>query len=668
MKKWFENCFRRNLVDIHIEDWSEEFLSRFSEDEYFDNLVTAKIQCAMIYLQSHIGYCYWPTESGHMHNALKGREDMIKRLIDRCRKNGIAVVGYYSLIYNNWAATSHPDWQMIRGEGFGGVETGTRYKFCCPNNLSYREFVLMQIEEISQFFSLDGMFYDMTFWPEVCHCEHCKKRWQEEGGGVIPMENWDDGKWNLFVKKRQEWIGEFAHLVTGRTKELMPHVTVEHNYAGVVAFDWMAGSTELINEACDYTGGDLYGDLYNHSFTCKYYLEITKNNPFEYMTCRVNNRLSQHTVTKSAHMLSHEVMLTAAHHGASLIIDAIDPAGTLDGRVYKRIGEVFSKQIPYEEWMSRGELIADAAAFFDTTAKHGREQVYSNRDCALNTVKTLIEEHIPVTVLSLGNLHNIGKYKLVFASDTAAMSEGTIDRLIEYVYNGGTLYFSGRANDRMLNTLLGAKFIKMSEETVTYATPLPQYEYIFGEFNQKYPLHCPYPQPLLEAGREGVLATLTLPYTLPSEPRFASIHSNPPGRATDYPSLMVRKYGKGKAIWSGAPIENESRSNYKEIIRNIIKHLACLSPTITADAPPRVEIVSFRGEGFALVSLVDLMGIEDSRAISGITVRIRTERPPKRVELLPQRKEIPFSYEGEYVSFCAQPLLCFDMYNIIETE
>ena len=74
---WYRNTYRRNLVDMHIEDWSDEFLSEFSPEKYVENLKLAKVQNAMIYFQSHAGHCYFPTKTGHMHRAFEGREDMI---------------------------------------------------------------------------------------------------------------------------------------------------------------------------------------------------------------------------------------------------------------------------------------------------------------------------------------------------------------------------------------------------------------------------------------------------------------------------------------------------------------------------------------------------------------------------------------------------------------
>lgn len=51
MDNLLKNRYRRNLVDMHIEDWSPEFLSKFSIDKYYDNIVRAKIQSSMVYLQ-----------------------------------------------------------------------------------------------------------------------------------------------------------------------------------------------------------------------------------------------------------------------------------------------------------------------------------------------------------------------------------------------------------------------------------------------------------------------------------------------------------------------------------------------------------------------------------------------------------------------------------------
>ena len=43
--KWYKDIYRRNLVDMHIADWSDEFLSKFNADDYYKNLEDAYYLC-----------------------------------------------------------------------------------------------------------------------------------------------------------------------------------------------------------------------------------------------------------------------------------------------------------------------------------------------------------------------------------------------------------------------------------------------------------------------------------------------------------------------------------------------------------------------------------------------------------------------------------------------
>nr|MBQ4320134.1 alpha-L-fucosidase [Clostridia bacterium] len=201
--KWYSKAYRRNLVDMHIDDWSGEFLSKFDPDDYAAQLKKAHIQAPMIYLQSHAGHCYWPTKTGHMHAAFDGNEDMIKKLLVNCRREGMFTVGYYSLIYNTVEEDKHPDRRLFGSEdGLSARQKGGRYGHCCPNNPEYLEFVKAQIAEMAEFFRddsgllLDGMFYDMTFWPVVCRCEHCKELYfKATGKREYPRQDWNDPDW-----------------------------------------------------------------------------------------------------------------------------------------------------------------------------------------------------------------------------------------------------------------------------------------------------------------------------------------------------------------------------------------------------------------------------------------------------------------------------------------
>ena len=128
MEKWCANNYRRHLLDMHLDDWNEKFLSEFDEYAYLENLKKAHIQCVTIQLQSHIGLCNFPTKVCREHNAFVKNQKIIN-LVNLCRENGIKVVGDYSLIHNNWAEENHPEWRMIKENGKSAVEDGGRHRF-----------------------------------------------------------------------------------------------------------------------------------------------------------------------------------------------------------------------------------------------------------------------------------------------------------------------------------------------------------------------------------------------------------------------------------------------------------------------------------------------------------------------------------------------------------
>ena len=666
---WYENSYRRHLLDMHIDDWDPAFLSEFSPEEYVKNLKAAKIQSAMIYLQSHVGLCNYPTKTGKIHNAFVGREDTFRRLIDMCRAEGIAVTGYYSLIYNNWAYDNYPEWRMVKAENVGkapekGAFRGSRYGLVCPNNPDYLKFTEAQIREMAEYADFDGMFYDMLFWPRMCHCEHCRARYLKETGEELPtVEDWSDEKWLLHMRKRREWMGEFANWVTDLTKSVMPGVSVEHNVAFSALPDGKTANAEEVISACDYVGGDLDRGVYGHSFTCKFYRSISKNQPFEHMFTRCLPGLSAHTQIKSPDIMKSAFFLTAAHHGATLLIDAIDPVGTMDARVYKQLGEVFSELIPYEPYY-KGEPIEDVGLYYSLKSKfnpNGEE--YTNYIGVTQALETMIENNILCGIT--GGYADLGKYKTIVAPCLTSEDDYDVDRLIKYVKDGGNLYFSGAGNKKLIEKFFGATANGRTNENVVYIAPTTAAQSEFEYFNEKYPLNFKGTAPVVEGiGEADVIATLTLPYTARHEPKFASIHSDPPGKPTNIPAIAAKRFGKGRVIWSALPIECQSLYDYRRIFINLLGSFSGLDRTLESDAADDIEITAFKTEDSILLNTVLMTRRHTARRVEDINVALKTDFTPLSVKKLPDGENIDFDFDGKRVNFKIKGLKIFEMIEI----
>ena len=200
-------------MDMHIDDWHETFLSKLDVDEYVDALVDAGVQAAMVKAKPHTGLCYWPCDTGRMHKGLKGW-DFFGSMVEKCHANGIAVIAYFTQIFDNWAYDNHPDWRLIAPDGMTFREyrgrdhfRNGRYGIVCPNNPDYRAYVKENLQELNRKYDFEGMFLDMTFWPEICVCPHCRKRWFEETGRELPRTiDWSDPAFREFAYARSVWM------------------------------------------------------------------------------------------------------------------------------------------------------------------------------------------------------------------------------------------------------------------------------------------------------------------------------------------------------------------------------------------------------------------------------------------------------------------------------
>ncbi len=709
MEKWYKKKFRRTLLDMHIPDWNDKFMKEFEPEEYFKALKEADINAPMIYIQAHTGLCYWPTKVGRMHKGFIGSEDKMKRLIDMCRQDGMSVIVYYSLVYNNEAVYQHPDWGMKSVDGGDCFQKGSRYGVCCPNNSDYRKFVKEQIQEFNDYFDFDGVFFDMPFWPMNCYCENCRKRWEEEVGGEMPyIVDWKDPAWRKLAEKRNEWMGKFAQFATDVIKGLRPDVSVEHQYGNSLRY-WRFGNNELISAASDYIGTDLYGGIEEQSFACKAWYNLTQNRPFQYMTSRCYPTLAEHTTTKSYDLLRLCVMLTYAHHGAPLLIDAIDPEGTFDERVYKLMGQINREAEQYEPYVTRGEMAYDVALYYDLNGKMNVELNGASVEDLENSefyepvkkvgfphyystfgaANALRKAHIPFGIINNWKLDLLNGPKVVVISDDPGMKKREIDAVRKYVKDGGSLYLSGHSAPEFVEEIFGVKWEGVTEENFTYLAPTKENGIMLGEFTRKYPLPMSEQATRVSGKPEGeILATLTLPWSIPTPQlvapmeyygrpiikddrvkKFGSIHSNPPGISTDIPGMLYGEYGKGRVIWSALPIEKAITPQHSKIFAHIIKVLMGDNEFVFgADAADSVECILFDAPEYKqkLISLVNLQ--EDFHTMPAVNskVWIRMEKKPSSIVKLPKETPVEFTWEEGKASFTVEFMKQFEMFAINE--
>ena len=614
-KEWYQQSFKRNLIDMHIPDWNPEFLSLFDPVNYARQLKISGVDTAIIYAGSCLGICYWPTKYGYMHKNLSGR-DILGETINECKKSGLKVVVYYN-IWSRWAYDTHPDWRMVNSEGKGQfVETGERYGLCCPNT-GYYDYVKNQITDLCENYQFEGLWIDMIGWfGVVCCCDSCRERYKIDTGSELPeIVDWENLEWVLFQRKRQAWQADFAAMITKTAKSIKPNISVVHQCTSWLS-GYSGGASYRFFDQSDYLAGDFYMGAVEQSFICKFLNAVTVNKPIEFMVSRCPD-LTDHTTTKSIELLEAQMYSSIANNAAFVFIDAIDPVGTINGDIYKTMGEILGKSEQYQKYIDiDSKMLSDVAVYinidnYTTINENGKhlKDVQLGRNDLLNDVycivRSLIYENIPFDILTPKNLDRIHDFQAVVIADGYMLDNIETETFSEFVKKGGNLYLSRyagavngdgvRSEDFRLSNLFGIRRLGDTRWTTNYMAPTENFKGLFPGNSKKYPLTVKHRMTEIEADSETeVLATLTLPYTDPEDiNRFGSAISNPPGIETNTPVITRHKFGEGYAYFSAGRIETITSEIHRNVFCNILKEMLVKRPVFETNAPKQAEVILF---------------------------------------------------------------------------
>jgi hypothetical protein len=682
-KPWYTSAYRRAVIDMHIPDWDDRFLSRVDVDQYVAMLVKARAQSIVAYAMSHVGLFNYPTKVGRQHKGLKGR-NLVREIIDACHGHGIAVQLYNSLIFDRTSADLHADWRIRTVDGKPHGEGG-RHGLVCPNS-PYREYVRAWVEEECALFDFDGIRFDMTFWPAVCYCAHCKKRFAAEVGGEIPTTvNWLDPKWVAFQRRREAWLGEFAAISTGTVRKLRPTASVEHQ-SSTYPSPWTLGVNAPLVPNNDFLQGDFYGDSWQGSFVRKLLEDMTPRRPFGFETS-FSLELADHTAMKPEALLEAKASAAIADGAAFIFIDAIDPIGTLNPRVYDRMGRIFDRLMPYYGELG-GKRVADVAVYYSLDSKFdfaGNGQHVSQVDrtdahtrSVTSVTRALGSHHLPFTVITGGSLDRLNDHRMLILPNVNVIDDAEVEAIRRWVREGGCLLATGWTSlvdtrgrlrdDFALGDVFGVNLKRASWTAWPhYVAPTAESQADFGDFSTLYPAFARTTgqEIALRPGSPAkVLATTTLVWPAPDGSKFSSIHSNPPWQPTERPEIVANEFGKGKTIYCASPIETiEALGDTLVRLTRRLKD----GFSFEAEAPAAVELTLFHQpeRHRYRLCLVNFQKDLPNVPVEAIPVRLRLPEKVHQVVQLPGDRTIPHADKDGVVSFTVPRLETLTMLAVI---
>ena len=684
--KWYERSFRRCLVDMHIPDWSPEFLAKLDPDEYARLMGESKVDAAIIYAGSCLGLCNWDAPGGRQHGSLKGK-DFLGRVIGGCRERGVKVVLYFNA-WSRWAYDQRPDWRLVERDGLSSVERGWRYGLCCQANPEYQDYFLGNLRDLVAKHDLDGLWIDMIGWfGSVCHCHSCKERFLRETGHEAPgTVDWDSPLWCEFQGKREEWLADFAARLRQEVTSVKPDITLALQCTSL-SVGWVGGLSQRFLDAADYLAGDFPGAAVPHSVVCKLLNSLTRNKPVEYMVPYCED-LRFHTGYMTEAKLWMKALASIANGAAFVFIDAIDPDGMMREETWRTLAAVNEELGRYTPFIDNA-----AASKADIAVLWGMESMVDPSDNGkltheatrrnqpmhriYNIAKSLIAAKLTFDVIGRRNLGSLAKYQALVLPDVIWLEPADIQAIQDYVRQGGALYASGATSlksrgkgggkDFQLADVLGVTFTGERTGKVSYIAPGPAVSRLFRGNSHRYPLQAGQQLRVETTGAE-VLATLALPYGNGPEEcdHFHSANSDPPAVWTDRPSLTLNRFGHGKALYSAGLIEDCDHGRNLEVFANLVGSLLQRPTVIAPDAPRACEFIVFGQRDRLLVNILNYQEELPPVPALGLKVKVHAGgRGMACVKRLPGQEDTPFTIDADgYVEFVVPRLEQFEMYAL----
>jgi hypothetical protein len=698
-RKWYQRSYRRLLYNMHIPDWSDEVLSQLRPEEVVEDLLVGDVTAVSYMFVSHTGLAYYPTKVGQMHRVLQATgRDVMRELVDLSHRKGLDVIAYYCLIYTNWYWDTHPEARSLDANGKTERPTGLNRRHAstlCLNNQGYRDYVVAQLTEVCQNYDIQGFWLDMTWWPMVCCCRTCQRKYASEIGGEIPRTvDWQDPAWVKFQRKRQEWLLDFAHLATSTIRKLKPEATVVHQSGALAGGGWVqAASAALANET-DWLSADTYTDKQGQSYIFKLFHGLSAKKPFENANCWTIPLIREICVARTEEDLRCRVFASFINDGAWMWIDEMHPKGSLNRVDYGRSGKIFGELERYEPHAG-GTFRQDIAIYhsYDSSLPN-RFKVQSASDLAssekprdatisasehqnarVNMARVLLENHFPFGVITRKDLRRLSDFQIVILPNVAMMNQEEVEAFREYVRQGGSLYASKytsllttdgvRQKDFLLSDLFGVSYLGETKELVTYVDASEKYAALFSPFRKWYPATLRDSQAIVRAVENAeVIATVTLPYTDPEDYPYASILTEPPGVMTDHPSVVLNKYGNGKVMYSAGAIEIWDYETQRIVLGKLLRLLALRPVCFETDAPKPVEVTMFEqpDKKRFIIHLLNWQQDLPNIPVDRINLKVRMDQKvPAELVVLPEGKRVNYAFKDGRVEFTAPRLDTYTM-------
>ena len=651
--------FRQVHLDFHTSEKVPGIGSRFSKEQFQKALKVGHVNSITIFSKCHHGWAYHPSEANEMHPELDF--DLLGAQIEAAHEIGVKTPVYLSAGLDEKMALRHPEW-LVRDENDQTTWVKSflvpgYHKFCM--NTPYLDYLLEQIKEVCRNYDADGIFLDIV-GVQPCYCASCIKAMRAEG--IEPSK--DPAGVVAFAEKT---YANYTRRVREAIDSVKPGLPVFHNGSHI-----RCGRRDIaqMNSHLEIESLPPGGWGYDHFPLSARYAQTTG---MEYlgMTGKFHNSWGEFGGFKHPNALRYEVSLSAANGAKCSIGDQLHPQGEMDMATYQLIGSAYSELETKEEWLDHVKQVTDVALFsFEAYSESfGTGQMGKSTPSDIGAARMLLEGKYLFDVVDTET--DLSPYKVVILPDQERITPALKEKLNAFLAKGGKLLATGKsglkADEDAFAYDFGVEYVGETPYNPDYFRPGFEME---GLYTSSYIMYSQGEAVKLAGGTE--LGIRENPYFNREAEHFCSHKHTPSSFEYAGPGMALGKDG----IYIGWQVFSEYADKGSLILKRMVQHALDVllgenkTLTTTLGAQGVTTLMEQEKEGRYINHLLyatptkrgsGIEIIEDLVPVYNINVSLRLPKKIKKAYLAPQKVEIPFTQEGDVVSFTVDKVDCHQM-------
>ncbi len=416
---------RRQIhLDFHTGPDIFDVGAQFNAREFAATFKAAHIDSVTVFAKCHHGHLYYKTSRPERHPGLPKSLDLLAEQVDALHGAGIRAPIYISILCDEYAANTHPEWIARDAQGApvrrpsGIFNPGWQIlEMTSP----YQEYLAEQTSEVLKLFKpVDGIFFDMC-WDQPSTNRYFMEAMRR--AHLDPESSADRDRLALQVSR--DYMKRFYRMVQSSS----PGASVFFNARSLDKLAPEISTFSHVEIEALPTGG--WGYLY---FPRHVRHVRTLGRPYLGQTARFHKSWADFGGIKPYAALEYETSLMMAHAAACSIGDQLHPRGKLEQPAYDLVGKAYGRVEEREPWL-RGAVPITQIGVLQTSGAGVRTEE------GVTQMLTQLKHQFDI----ISPAHKFSDYELLILPDAVELDAATAKRLSAFLRQGGAMLATGTA-------------------------------------------------------------------------------------------------------------------------------------------------------------------------------------------------------------------------------